>query len=435
VLKLIFEYAVQIQLEKKSFSKNIFLLISFIKRRIIASVYMKLYMIKFKLIKSKKYQIVKSINKLDCNVVEVLKIKNRNNQISEPVINKNISLKALSGPSPNIYIYFINNSIVFNRSSSVCDGTKIYNNYIYNMTAKHDFKNPIFESIDSFKTKNIQYIIYNNNSIDNVSSNTIHIHMLNEHSNNYYHWLFEIMPKYIKICDIINSSDTLKQNKYILLIDYNLPNQFIEIIDFYTTIKYEIRIIKRFEKFQCKQLLFCTDFWISLDNSRLSSDVYKDYFVDKYAVSLLCRFDKKKYFKKRPIKKLYFERKETQARSLINSSEVRQFLQKENFEVIDIETYSFNEQISLFSEAKIILGVSGAVFSNLIFMQPETIAIILSPNTTGANYYVFQPMADIGNINLIHILTNNHNKNNNIHESAFVDIKEISSVLISQKIK
>lgn len=381
----------------------------------------------------KQYALVPRIDELNCQKNYLFIDKNRKNFINSPYIFQYNpkQLKKLEGSSQNIYVALLQKCFVVSRTSSVNDGTSIYNDTIYHMNAKHDLKYGVTQTIDSYVSKNVISYFKMTSYGD---QETIYIHLLNEHSKNYYHWLYEMMPKFIQICHCINQNDHLRDKKFTILLDYNLPKQFFEILKVYATITYNIRIIKRFEMLFCPSLLFCTDFWISLDNTKFKPDIQKEFFVDQYAVSLLKRnityffLNKSNY---PPHRRIYLERQEHQKRALINSSEVRIFLENEGFEIIYPGQYTFLEQLSFFNEAKIIIGPSGAAFSNILFMQKNTYAIIFSPKTVGANYYIFQPMADQAQINLIHILTQNNSFDESIHCSASINIKTIKDCLDS----
>lgn len=387
--------------------------------------------IKYRL-KSKSYQLVEKIEDLDCDTTLVSIISQRENAINKPSLfipNSQIldTFKRLQGISPEVKVAVLTNCLAFSKSSSIGDNNQIYNHAINNMSPSHDLKNLSTHSINSFKSKKITISFKPHIEGENIP---FYIHLLHEHSKNYYHWLYEIMPKFIQICDIINKTENLKNQKYILLLDYNLPKQFYEILKLYSTIQYDMKILNRFEAFFCPKMIFCTDFWTSLDNTRFQPNILKEFFVDSFSVSLVKeKLSKNLFSTVVPIKKVYLERQTTQARSLNNALEVRDFLQQEGFDIINPSLLTFEEQIRLFSEVKIIIGTSGAAFSNIIFMQPKTYAVIFSPSTIGSNYYIFQPMADVAHITLTHILTESRSANQSVHASASVDIEHIKSFL------
>jgi len=427
MLKIIFEYWNHTYTEEINFWNRILYLKEFTKKNIRILLTINYARLK----KTRKYKLVELISELDCKIEHLFSLKNRLNFINGPnlYLSHENNFKYLEGNSPNINIWMVYNCTAYSQSSAISSISKVYNNFIYKMQPRHDLKNLTGQNIDGFLSKNITFRILKTSNDDGTS---IYIHLLNEHSNNYYHWLFEVMPKYIKIFEIISKSETLNKYKYTLLLDCDLPSQFYEILQLYVTMDYDIRIVEKFESIKCNKMIYCTDFWTSLDNTRFKPNIMKEFFVDRYAVSLIKnKLPQNCFSHVQPYRKIYFERKISQARALDNVNELKRILMIEGFEVIQPEKLTFMEQVRLLNEAKVIIGVSGAVFSNIIFMQPKTHAIIFSPKTIAANYYVFQPMADVAKVNLIHILTNNASITESIHSSASINIDAVQTVLRS----
>ncbi|MFX4276703.1 glycosyltransferase family 61 protein [Aliarcobacter butzleri] len=374
--------------------------------------------------KYSKLQLVDNIEELKCSYELISSFTNRTNRINKPYLLNNTqkNLIELNGSVPDIDIYLLKDIKIQAKSTSLIKNNMIYSHYLKKMEIFHDFKNPINQKLSSFKTKLVDLYFKKNEVIKDEYC----IHLLSEHSSNYYHFMFEILPKFIIISDLVNKNKKLSSITFIVLLDENCPHQFVEILKYFSTINYKIKFISRHNIFTCNKLLFCTDLWTSLDNTKFLSDIINDFFVDKYALGLIK--NKCKLEKVEPFRKVYFQRKNTQARYLSNTKELENLLSELDFEFILPEKLSFQEQIDLMNECKVMIGVSGAVFSNILFMQKNTNAIIFSPDTIATNYYVFQSMADVANVKLTHVLTKN-NFHDNIHTNSSIDINEVSSFL------
>ncbi len=72
-----------------------------------------------------------------------------------------------------------------------------------------------------------------------------------------------------------------------------------------------------------------------------------------------------------------FLRRNSGARQVTNSAAIEQFLTGKDFTIIEPEKLTFYEQLKLFSNAKIVIGATGAAFSNMIFCASGTYAGIL----------------------------------------------------------
>ena len=330
----------------------------------------------------------------------------------------------LVGDLPDLEIFLINNVECYSCSISLSKNNFLYNKILCNHQYTNDIKNIFNEEFYSLKNK-IVALYYNH--IKLKDQDNIYIHLLHEHSYNYFHWLYEVIPRIILINQLIIKSKKLKNKTFIILIDDNLPYQLHEILYMIIDFKYEIKILERNKSATVNTLLYCSNLWTSLDNTKFKSNIKKEFFIDSYAVALIRRTFKKFMTHLPATRKIYLDRKSSQARSLTNNNEVKKLLIKNEFEIIDVSKLTFIEQIILFSESKIIMAVSGAYFSNIIFMQKDTKAIIFSPKTIGTNYYIFQPMADIAKIKLIHLLTNN--KMDDMHESSDIDLLKIKNLL------
>ena len=86
--------------------------------------------------------------------------------------------------------------------------------------------------------------------------------------------------------------------------------------------------------------------------------------------------------------KFYIDRRDSKSnhrhlRKIINEEEIKKFLKNEGFSIICLSDYSFEDQVSLFSNAEKIVGLHGAGFANLTFCNPETFALELKPTSAG----------------------------------------------------
>jgi capsular polysaccharide biosynthesis protein len=68
--------------------------------------------------------------------------------------------------------------------------------------------------------------------------------------------------------------------------------------------------------------------------------------------------------------RIYVSRKNSKTRKIVNEDEVIKTMLKYNFTIICNEDYTFFEQVSIFSQAKYLVGIHGAGLTNMLFMQP-----------------------------------------------------------------
>lgn len=229
------------------------------------------------------------------------------------------------------------------------------------------------------------------------------IHLLKEHSANFYHWLFECLPRLLYFIE--NLGQVQQAGKFTLLIEDNLLPAAHDSLRRVISFPFEIETVRRGEMVHCDKLFYVSPFWYSLDNSKHRADPHHDYAVDKLAVQKIRDTFRPLMKTGPPTRRLFLPRAATQVRRISNTAEVEALMRKHDFEIIHPHLFSFAEQVALFSSAKVVIGASGAAFSNLVFMPPGAQAVIFSPKQLEVfNYYIFQQQADVAGVALAHLL-------------------------------
>jgi hypothetical protein len=96
----------------------------------------------------------------------------------------------------------------------------------------------------------------------------------------------------------------------------------------------------------------------------------------------------------RPGRRLYIRRKTGAWRSIVNDDQVASLLEAHGFETVRAEGLSFAEQVRLFADAELIVGMHGAGLANLLF-APRAAVIELTGAYGGGEY--FSMAAALGN--------------------------------------
>ena len=126
---------------------------------------------------------------------------------------------------------------------------------------------------------------------------------------------------------------------------------------------------------------------------------------------------------------MYLQRLNNKLRPISNLKQLEVLLLKNDFEFVDVGSLDLKEQIELFQSVDIIVGASGAAFTNLIFMKENSIAISFYPSASATNYYVFQPLSDVSNVELVHFLTTSSNVDLSVHAEASIDLDNLNLLL------
>lgn len=128
-------------------------------------------------------------------------------------------------------------------------------------------------------------------------------------------------------------------------------------------------------------------------------------------------------------KRIFITRANSRGRHY-NEDEVFEALKPYGFEKVAPEQYSFEEQMSLFNGAEYVVGGSGAAFSNLLFVNKKTTAIIF----TRGNYEeikgvpVFNTIANVCGAR-VEFFPNMHVGDKNIHANYTIDCDRFAEAL------
>ncbi|CAH6920802.1 Capsular biosynthesis protein [Vibrio chagasii] len=336
---------------------------------------------------------------------------------------------SLKGILPDANIIRLSGVSVIGSTDAILSGEKMYHHELNLMEDCHDLKRPdIFLRLNDEGIFNYQVSFSNKTlEIDGLA-----ISLLKEHSTNYYHWMTEVIPKLVSIIDSIPNKD----EKVVILIEEGVPKQSVTVIDIllseFENLEYELCEVKKGQLVHCENLIYCTPLWTSLDNTRYLPNPKKEFFVSSDCLKRVKSKISKNIIlnsQNLPNKKIYLQRENSKLRKLSNVLDLEKLLYKKGFDFVDPGALDFWEQYDVFSQADTIIGASGAAFTNLLFMKPGSTAISLYPSAQSTNYYVFQPLADVSNVDLIHFLTTPDDNSNSVHGDAKVNVIELARLL------
>lgn len=118
---------------------------------------------------------------------------------------------------------------------------------------------------------------------------------------------------------------------------------------------------------------------------------------------------------------IYISRAKAPKRKFKNESKILDYLIPRGFKCVFLEDLSFTEQIELFRDAKVIIGIHGAGFANLIWSERATVLEIFP--STNQNAWQFETLALAVNANYNKIILEHSNLNTEF---------EVSDKLITQ---
>ena len=196
--------------------------------------------------------------------------------------------------------------------------------------------------------------------------------------NNYWHWIFDVLPR----IGILEKSKLNKPPDY-----YLIPSK---IKDYQIQSLSILGIPNKKLIDGAKQKHIKSNQLIAVDHPTVfNNNPSKGVINIPHWIILWLR---KKYLKKKKNnskfpKKFYIDRSKdsnTNSRNIVNNDEVKKHLQKYGFKSITLSQYNFIDQVKLFNNAKIIVGLHGAGFANMVFSKPKTKIIEIKTLNNGS---------------------------------------------------
>jgi len=271
-------------------------------------------------------------------------------------------------------IYLIKKGKVF--TNSVDDAAYISNNYL--------LKGPSYQYRASINKKiNENYVLKNGTPklIKKFKGNILSIISGGASKHNYGHWIFDVLSRIF----IFQQIYSLKKIDYFYVPNYKLNFQK-ETLGLLGIRKTRIIDSEKF-KYISADKIYAMEHPFSHKLIKISPFIIKE--IKK---NLFCKININFNNKKNAYKKIYIERDYSRfnlkgdlspysnERILINNDEVANFLKKRGFKVIQLNNMSFAKQAKIFNEANIVISMSGAELSNIIFCKPKTKIIEIKNN-------------------------------------------------------
>ena len=218
---------------------------------------------------------------------------------------------------------------------------------------------------------------------------------------NYHHWMYDVLPR-LSLCSKIFD---LNEIDFFLLPDLSLNFQN-ETLDILNIPKHKRLSSKEYRHIKAKKIIVTDHPYVVTNNSTkdiLNIPNWINIWLKKNFIKTSERREKKKFYIDRGDKK----NNKPAHREISNEDEIREYLLKNNFEAIKLQNIPFSQQVILFNNANIIIGLHGAGLANLVFCKPETKVIELRRSVAPIN---FENLAIKNNLNYSSIMTKNQEK-------------------------
>lgn len=314
---------------------------------------------------------------------------------------------------PQPYVAELKNAQVFGSTDLVMvNDTVLYDEINESNIKQYAIKAPVIKNIN---TSNVTIISqkFGKNIIDKA------IHLLKDHSHNYFHWIVENLPR-LSLVKTIDKSIPL-------IIDERLPKQFHDALELFNTEKRKIIYIKSGVVYRVNKLIYPSPLTIIHDNYGIpvfsKDSIYNVLGLDEFSKQILKSVNPLQI--RTLTRRIFVSRKNSDYRQLINSKALEELLITRGFEIIFPENMSFIAQVNLFSQAEIIIGQSGAGMANCIFANKNCRIIMLVSNAPSTNLHLFGSLCNGLNLKLEYLIgkTTKLYKKYSIHSDFYIDIE------------
>ncbi|MGZ8256381.1 MAG: glycosyltransferase family 61 protein [Gallionella sp.] len=248
------------------------------------------------------------------------------------------------------------------------------------------------------------------------------ISLLKDHGKNYYHWVLEVLPR------AVLAVRHMAWQGAPLLIDSTLPKQLIESLHLIAQDNLLIPIPEGL-RVQVEKLYFPAPLSITHDCYGDNPQA-TDFLIAPEAVYLL----RETYLPmiqspaRHKSKYIYIARTGGGHRAMRNEAEVIRVVKKHGFSIVFPGEMSFLDQVSMFADADIIVGPTGAGMANIVFSPSKCIVLVLAPSTRNANYYLFAQLAQHVGQEIIYV-EGRADRRNDLHSNFEINTQVLCQVV------
>ena len=272
---------------------------------------------------------------------------------------------------------------------SITDG-RLYTDRIHDTAVMLD--NKIIEG-PSFQLRKLSHTIVNSKISDNIvfskgtprkliklNGSVLSLLTGGAGNNNYWHWLFDVLPRF----GLCNKSTNLSEVDFFLLPSL-LKLYQKESLDCLNIPNHKRISSEKFRHIKAKELIV-TDHPVVV-----SGNATKDILnIPSWLISWLRDnlVNQETTINNKIKNKIYIDRDDISLNNLpqrfiSNEDEVKKCMLDNNFITVKLHETGFRKQVDLFHNAKCIVGLHGAGFGNIVFCKPRTKIIELKSLTSG----------------------------------------------------
>ena len=326
---------------------------------------------------------------------------------------------------PSVYISAVNNAEIYGGSNLVFHKDMAIYHDLYDFN--HDYTSEELHRYMQIhpKQNKLRVLSYDKNYVEVKSAATF----LDATSNNYAHWLSEVLPRIALFC-------TKNEYKNIpIIINQGLHKNILDSLSFILDDNRVVYTLPRGRMIKAETLyLTSATGYVPFDTRPHKDSIHRhDGIFSPEAIKLmrdkiLKHIEKIKNDKALP-KKVLVMRNST-ARGVQNIIELKEILMADGFEIVEPEKLSFIEQVQVFNNADHIVAPTGAALGSAIFCSSSAKVTVMMGKHKNMIYRYWAEMLQSVGVKLSYLLGEIvGDKTLGIHGDYIIDKKDLISLL------
>lgn len=350
---------------------------------------------------------IKSVEEYGCEkkLSSLMVSRKRFGESFELIYSIDAQPKVYSSPLPDLLLTSFPNVFIIGGCDCIVD----YNNNIIISDVSASIDTNVYENAKGFiESQHEKYAIAK--TINHYSRITSGISICSYFSNSYYHSFYDSLQKLY----IINSLDIKQDVPLIVDIDIKSIPQLFEIFLLLNKKKRDVIWVEKRSVLMVDNLYYLNSVHIQPNQIKKINKIECADF--KYDITALRSFreaclkikDQQTY-----PKKIFLSRR-GHTRRKYNEGDIIKVVRRHGFEIIYPETYSFKQQVSLFNQADLIVGPTGAAFTNILFCHSNAVAICFMGKKM--NIPIFTAGSNVADAKLVYFIGKNTSLTASSHE-------------------
>ena len=211
-----------------------------------------------------------------------------------------------------------------------------------------------------------------------VIINSLSVWFTDGWSSGYFHWMLDALPRLLE--SNVEKETTILLPSHLFYLQYVLPS--LNALGYHN-----VRCMQPTKYYLFKHLLINTHSAPTGNYNEKTVRRLREIFTKNLK-------DNSLNFGER----IFVSRSQAERRKIINESHLHAVLDSFGFLIVNFEDYSWNQQVSICSNAKCLVGLHGAGLSNMLFMQENSVILELRKIGDSQNNCYFSLASALGHL-------------------------------------